>query len=380
MKSESAAAKGGVANGGVANGGSPDAGKTLSFSSALVWTRRNLFNSWGNSLITIVALWMIYEVVTSMMGWMFVHAAYQGGQEECRAVEGFCWPFIADTWELFMVGRYPYELRFRPLLVLLLILAVAAPAIFRAVRQSLWYYGAWVATGLVALIIIRGSDFLSLEVVDTGLWGGLMLTMILSVAGIVVSFPIGVVLALGRRSQSMPVMRALCVGYIELIRGVPLITILFMASNMLPLFFPSGFDLDKVLAAQIGIIMFSAAYMAEVVRGGLQAIPTGQIEAAEAVGLNYFQTMVFIVLPQALRIVIPPLVSTFIALLKDTSLVQIIGLFDLLGIHGPIIANPIWLAQGIEGYVFIGIIYWSICFTISRYARNLENRFKSAQH
>ncbi len=356
------------------------AGTSPLWSIAVRWMRRNLFNSWFNSVITLAAMWLIYQVVTFLVGWALVNAAYGTGPESCKAAEGFCWPFIADTWELFMVGRYPYDLRFRPLLVLLLILAVAAPAIFRAVRQSPWYYGVWVLTGLVALFIIRGVDFLNITLVGTGLWGGLMLTMILSVTGIAVSFPIGVVLALGRRSQSMPIVRALCVGYIELIRGVPLITILFMASNMLPLFFPSGFDLDKVLAAQIGIILFSAAYMAEVVRGGLQAIPRGQIEAAEAVGLNYWQTTAFIVLPQALRIVIPPLVSTFIALLKDTSLVAIIGLYDLLGIHGPIIANPDWLAQGVEGYVFIGLVYWTICFTISRYARNLEKRFQAAQH
>ena len=356
------------------------AGKPPLWSKVVKWTHRNLFNSWFNSAISLAALWMIYQVMTSLVGWALVNAAYGPGPESCRAAEGLCWPFIGDTWALFMVGRYPYELRFRPLLVVLLILAVAAPAIFRVVRQSLWYYGAWVVTGAVALFIIRGVEFLNFTLVETGLWGGLLLTIILSVAGIGLSFPIGVVLALGRRNQTMPVVRALCVGYIELIRGVPLITILFMASNMLPLFFPSGFELDKVLAAQIGIILFSAAYMAEVVRGGLQAIPRGQIEAAEAVGLNYWQIMAFIVLPQALRIVIPPLVSTFIALLKDTSLVAIIGLYDLLGIHTQIIANPIWLAQGVEGYIFIGLIYWSICFSFSRYARGLEKRFQAAQH
>ena len=356
------------------------AGKPPRWSIALGWMRRNLFNSWLNSLITLAALWMIYEVAVFLVGWALVNAAYGFDPESCRAAEGLCWPFFADTWKLFMVGRYPFELRYRPLLVVLLIAGVAVPGIFRAVRQSIWYYAVWVAAGVVALFIIRGADFLNISLVNTGLWGGLMLTMILSVAGIGFSFPIGVVLALGRRSQSMPIVRALCVGYIELIRGVPLITILFMASSMLPLFFPPGFDLDKVLAAQIGIILFSAAYMAEVVRGGLQAIPRGQIEAAEAVGLNYWQTMAFIVLPQALRIVIPPLVSTFIALLKDTSLVAIIGLYDLLGIHAQIIANPIWLGQGVEGYVFIGLIYWIICFSISRYASKLEKRFQAAQH
>ena len=342
---------------------------------AVGWLRQNLFNSWFNSLLTLAAFWLIYQAVSAIVRWALLQAAFGGVEPEvCRAAEGACWPFIADMWKVFLVGSYPHELRGRPLIVLVLVAGVALPAVFNRVRQSAWYYLAWVLTGVVALLIIRGGDFIGLTGVDSTLWGGLLLTIILSVGGIVFSFPLGVMLALGRRSHSMPIVRALCVGYIELIRGVPLITVLFMSSIMLPLFFPAGFEMDKVLRAQIGIILFSAAYVAEVVRGGLQAIPKGQEEAAAAVGLGYWHTTVFIVLPQALRIVIPPMVSTFIALLKDTSLVAIIGLYDLLGISNQILANPKWLAQMIEAYVFIGFIYWVICFSISRYSLRLERR------
>lgn len=344
------------------------------------WLRQNLFNNWYNSLLSLAALWLIYQVVTRLFGWLLIEAAFGTQPEACKEVEGACWPFIFDNWQNFMLGLYPFEERWRGAVVFLILAATALPAVFSRVRRSSWYYGTWVLTGLACLLVIRGSDFISLTKVDSTLWGGLMLTIILSVAGIVFSFPIGVALALGRRSRSMPIVRALCVGYIELIRGVPLITVLFMSSIMLPLFFPSGFEIDKVLRAQIGIILFSAAYVAEVVRGGLQAIPKGQEEAAAAVGLAYWHTMVFIVLPQALRIVIPPLVSTFIALLKDTSLVTIIGLYDLLGVSTLILSNPKWLAQVIEAYMFIGAIYWVICFTISRYSVRLEERFKAGQH
>lgn len=372
MKSPAALLNGGD------NGGGRMRPRHTAWYTAWLWMRQNLFNSWSNTIITFVALWLLYLTLSSLVSWGLTEAAFGLDPEGCKATEGACWSFIADTWKVFMVGRYPYELYGRPLLVVYLILAMALAGIFKVVRQSLWYYGGWVLAGMVSMFIIRGADALNIQYVDTGLWGGLMLTIILSVAGIFFSFPIGVVLALGRRSQSMPIVRALCVGYIELIRGVPLITILFMASNMLPLFFPSGFEMDKVLKAQIGIILFSAAYVAEVVRGGLQAVPRGQIEAAMALGLPYWQTMTFIVLPQALRIVIPPLVSTFIALLKDTSLVAIIGLFDLLGISRPILSNPVWLGQVVEAYVFIGAIYWIICFSISTYSKRLEVRFKSA--
>jgi general L-amino acid transport system permease protein len=275
-----------------------------------------------------------------------------------------------------MVGTYPYELRWRPLMALLVVVALAALAVWPRIRRMRLYQLAWLVSPVVIFFIIKGSDTFGLSHVDTRQWGGVMLTIILSVVGIVFAFPIGLMLALGRRSR-MPVINLLSVGYIELIRGVPLITVLFMSSIMLPLFFPEGFNLDKVLRAQIGIIMFAAAYLAEVVRGGLQGVENGQEEAALALGLSYWQSMVLIVLPQALKIVIPSMVTSAISLLKDTSLVVIIGLFDLLGVANLVLANPIWLGKMFETYVFVAVIYWVMCFSMSRYARRLEIRFSA---
>ena len=225
---------------------------------------------------------------------------------------------------------------------------------------------------VIAFTLLSGGRF-GLEHVETSLWGGLMLTLLLSAVGIVAALPIGIVLALGRRS-SMPIVRALSIAFIELWRGVPLITVLFMASVMLPLFLPEGTHFDKLLRALIGIVMFQSAYIAEVVRGGLQAIPRGQYEAAEAMGFSYWQSMGLVILPQALKLVIPGIVNTFIALFKDTTLVLIIGLFDLLAIVQAGFQDPNWLGYAIEGYVFAGLVFWIFCFGMSRYSQALERK------
>jgi general L-amino acid transport system permease protein len=252
-----------------------------------------------------------------------------------------------------------------------LLLMMMAP-LFVARFQHKWPLGLTLVFGypVLAYVLFYGGWF-GLTVVETHRWGGLMLTLVLAVVGMVLSLPLGILLALGRRSQ-MPVVRAACVTYIELWRGVPLITVLFMASVMLPLFLPEGVTLDKLLRAMIGIVLFQAAYMAEVVRGGLQAIPKGQYEAAEALGLDYWQGMGLIILPQALKLVIPGIVNTFIALFKDTTLVLIIGLFDLLGIVQQAFADPKWLGYSVEGYLFAGLVYWAFCFSMSRYSQALE--------
>jgi general L-amino acid transport system permease protein len=230
----------------------------------------------------------------------------------------------------------------------------------------------WVAVGFFA-----GGVF-SLAEIETEKWGGLMLTLIVAGVGITASLPIGILLALGRQS-SMPVIRALCVAFIELWRGVPLITVLFMAAVMLPLFLPDGMTLDKLLRALIGVALFAGAYMAEVVRGGLQAVPRGQTEAARALGLGYWRIMLSVVLPQALRIVIPGIVNVFVALFKDTTLVLIIGLFDFLGIIKTALTNPEWLGYSIEGYVFAALVFWVFCFSMSRYSARLERRLGGAR-
>ncbi|MCZ6843399.1 MAG: amino acid ABC transporter permease [SAR324 cluster bacterium] len=341
------------------------------------WIRMNLFNTWYNSILTVLSLSLIYYTVTSLLNWGVRLARFTGVKpEDCQGIDGACWPVISDNWAFFMVGTYPYELRWRPLMALLVVVALIMLAVWPRIRRMRLYQLAWLVSPIVIFIIIKGSDTFGLSQVDTRHWGGVMLTVILSVVGIVFAFPIGLMLALGRRSR-MPVINILCVGYIEMIRGVPLITVLFMSSIMLPLFFPEGFNLDKVLRAQIGIIMFAAAYQAEVVRGGLQGVDRGQEEAAMALGLSYWQSMVLIVLPQALKIVIPSMVTSAISLLKDTSLVVIIGLFDLLGIANLVLANPIWLGKMFETYVFVAAIYWVMCFSMSRYARRLEIRFSA---
>ena len=296
----------------------------------------------------------------------------------CKAVDGACWPLVNDMWKLFMVGTYPEELRVRPLITLVIVVALLGLAFVKRMRKARVMQVIWFVSPVLVITIIGGSESLGMTPVDTPRWGGLMLTLILSIFGIICAFPVGLLLALGRRSK-LPIIRALCVAYIELIRGVPLISVLFMASFMLPLFFPEGFTMDKLLRAQIGIIMFAAAYQAETVRGGLQALGRGQEEAAMALGLSYFHTMVFIILPQALRNVIPILVSGAISLLKDTSLVVIIGMFDMMGIANAVVANPTWLGKHVEAYAFIAGIYWVICFSMSRYARHLEVKFSAGQ-
>ena len=343
----------------------------------LGWIRKNLFNNWYNSILTILFLWLIIYIVANLFDWGIRLASIIGTKpEDCQGIDGACWPVISDNWEFFMVGTYPFELRWRPLMAFLVVVALAALALWPRIRRMKLYLLAWFVSPIVIFFIIKGSDTFGLTQVDTRHWGGVMLTVILSVVGIVFAFPVGLALALGRRSK-MPVINMLSVGYIELIRGVPLITVLFMSSIMLPLFFPEGFNLDKVLRAQIGIIMFAAAYQAEVVRGGLQGVEKGQEEAAAALGLSYWQSMVLIILPQALKIVIPTMVSSAISLLKDTSLVVIIGLFDLLGIANLVLANPIWLGKMFETYVFVAAIYWVMCFSMSRYARRLEIRLSA---
>jgi len=228
---------------------------------------------------------------------------------------------------------------------------------------------------LLCLYLFSGDRF-GLEYVETPLWGGLFLTLVIAITGIVASLPIGVLLALGRRSN-MPVVKAVCVVFIEIWRGVPLITVLFMASVMFPLFLPEGVNFDKLIRALLGVTFFASAYMAEVVRGGLQAIPRGQYEAADALGLGYWKSMGLVILPQALKITIPGVVNTFIGLFKDTTLVLIIGLFDFLGMAQAVSTNPDWLGFYVEGYVFVGFGFWVFCFGMSRYSIQLERKLET---
>jgi general L-amino acid transport system permease protein len=290
---------------------------------------------------------------------------------------GACWAVWTDKYRLILFGRYPHEEQWRPALVVVLFIGLyIVSAIRRFWRKELAL--AWIAT-LTAVGVLMWGGVLGMPLVTEDYWGGLPITLILATFGLAFSFPLAVVVALGRRSTSMPAVRMLCVVYIELIRGVPLISVLFMASVMFPLFLPPGLNIDKLLRAQIAIILFAAAYLAEVVRGGLQALPKGQAEAADALGLSYWQKTGLIILPQALRLVIPPLVNTFIGFFKDTSLVLIIGLFDLLTMGKVALSDPPWESFSTEVYIGLAAIYIAFCFAMSKYSRSLERDLNRAR-
>ncbi len=340
---------------------------------ALGWVRGNLFNSPANSMATLVLLYALVMVLVPAFEWAVLKADWLGDSRADCSSGGACWVFITHRLEQFLYGFYPATAYWRINLAFGLLAAclawLAVPGLPRKGPVAVFTLGVY---PFIAFFLLRGGMF-DLPVVATHDWGGLSLTLVLAIVGIVAALPFGTLLALGRRSE-MPIVKSVCVVYIEFWRGVPLITVLFMASVMLPLFVPGELTFDKLLRAMIGIIMFQSAYMAEVVRGGLQAIPRGQYEAATALGLSYWKTMVLIVLPQALKMMIPGIVNTFIALFKDTSLVLIIGLFDLLGIVQAAINDPEWLGYSVEGYVFVALVFWAFCFSMSRYSQYLERQ------
>jgi len=302
--------------------------------------------------------------------WALVRAVWQPDAAACRAASGACWGFIVEKHRLIAFGTYPYEEHWRPALASLFLIALwvlsAWKALWKPQLVAVW------AVGLLVIGALMWGGVFGLPYVENERWGGLILTLLLTTFGLAFAFPLSILLALGRRSQ-LPLIRALCVAYIELIRGVPLISVLFMASVMLPLFLPAGVSIDKLLRAQIALALFAAAYLAEVVRGGLQAIPKHQYESADALGLTYFQTTLRIILPQALRIAVPPLVNTCIGFFKDTSLVLIIGLFDLLSTIKVSLNDPAWTGFGVEAYLFAALVYFVFCFAMSRYSRSLES-------
>jgi general L-amino acid transport system permease protein len=336
----------------------------------LQWLRTNLFSSWPSTLATIAILWLAWRLLPPFVDWALLGATWRAPDARaCREAHGACWAFIGEKHRFILFGTYPFEQHWRPALATALLISLW---FFSALRifWKWWLSAVWVA-GLSLIATLMWGGVFGLAYVENGRWGGLILTLILASFGAALAFPLSILLALGRRS-SLPVVRAMCVAYIELIRGVPLISVLFMASVMLPLFLPSGVTIDKLLRAQLALILFAAAYLAEVVRGGLQAIPLHQYEAAEALGLSYWKRTLHVVLPQALRFSIPPLVNTFIGLFKDTSLVLIIGLFDLLTTVKVSLQEPAWSGLGVEAYLFASAVYFVFCFAMSRYSRGLE--------
>jgi general L-amino acid transport system permease protein len=348
----------------------PSLAPPRSSTGVLGWLRANLFSSWWNTVLTLLALWLLIEVVPPIVHWALIGAVWGGVDAEvCREATGACWAFVHEKYRLMLFGTYPYDEQWRPLVFVAGFIVLCAYSAIPTFWNR-WLVAVW-AFALVFFGVLMWGGVLGLTYVENTLWGGLPLTLILSGVGMLVAFPLAILMALGRRSN-MPMIRALCVGYIELIRGVPLISILFMASFMLPLFLPTGVTIDKLLRAQVGMILFTAAYLAEAIRGGLQAIPRGQYEAADALGLPYWHKTLFIILPQALKITIPPMVNTFIGMFKDTSLVVIIGLFDLLLATRAAVSDPEWRRYFIEAYIFAAATYFVFCFTMSRYSQYLE--------
>lgn len=337
------------------------------------WVRNNLFNTWYNSVLTVAVAYLLVTSAAPLLNWLFLNATFSGESPSDCAGDGACWLFINQRLNFFIYGFYPEELQWRINLMFGLLALSFIPQFIERFPARRWL-GIFGMTGLPILgyILIPGGSF-GLESVPSHRWGGLMLTLILAYVGIFAALPLGILLALGRRSD-MPVIRGFCVVFIEVWRAVPLITVLFMASVMLPLFLPEGMNFEKLLRALIGITLWQSAYMAEVVRGGLQAIPRGQYEAASALGLGYWKKMGLIILPQALKLVIPGIVNTFIALFKDTTLVLIIGLFDVLGAVQSTVTDPAWQNVAIEGYVFVAFCFWVFCFGMSRYSQNLERK------
>jgi len=333
------------------------------------WVRANLFNGVFNSILTIVTLSFLWITVPPILWWAFVDSVWMTTGAACREASGACWSIIWTNFRFMIFGFYPAELQWRPLVAMLLLFGL----LFYSRNRDHWtkYLGYGWLVGLFLMGLLMRGGLFGLDPVEPSQWGGLPLTLLLSVFGLTAAYPLGVILALGRQSK-MPTIRILCVVYIELIRGVPLISLLFMGSIIFPLFLPEGINIHNILRAQIAIILFTAAYIAEVVRGGLQGMSRGQYEAAESIGLNYFLTMRLVILPQALKIVIPPTVSILISAFKDTSLVVIIALFDLLKTTQTVVNNPEWMGFSREAYIFIAILYFLGCFSMANYSRKLE--------
>lgn len=347
------------------------------------WLKVNLFSTPGSAVLSVLAIAVVLWVAESLIRYVLIDAVWTGADgAACRpSLDGACWAFVRVKLDYMRFGSYPVDQRWRinvteaiGAVLVVWLLWTGAPR--RSVAALLFF----VAYPIVAFILLRGVEAFGLPVIDTTLWGGLFVTLLMSVVGIVASLPMGVLLALGRRS-SLPIVRAACTIFIEVVRGVPFITVLFMANFMLPLFVPDWLSPDRLLRPLIGTAVFSAAYMAEVVRGGLQAMPKGQAEGAAAIGLSTWQGMRLIILPQALTTVIPGIVSTFIGLFKDTTLVAVVGIFDFLRTVEASRLDPTWSGPTISttSYVFAAMIFWVFCFGMSRYSQYTERRLQAGR-
>jgi general L-amino acid transport system permease protein len=338
------------------------------------WVRSNLFNGVFNSILSLMVLFILWKTIPQLIQWALIDSLWFADKTACRGNDGACWSIITANFRFIIFGFYPYELQWRPPLAMGILFFL----LFYSRNRNHWNkalgYG-WIA-GLTIMGLLMKGGVLGLAPVESSQWGGIPLTLLLAVFGLTAAYPLGVLLALGRQSK-LPVIRWLCVLYIEMIRGVPLISLLFMSAVVFPLLLPEGVTIDKILRAQVAFILFTAAYIAEVVRGGLQGMSRGQYEAAESMGLNYYLTMRLVILPQALKIVIPPSVSILIGAFKDTSLVAIIGLWDVLKTTNSVLVNPDWMGFSSEAYLFLAILYFCGCFSMSNYSRKLEKELST---
>ena len=353
------------------------------------WIRKNLFSNWFNTIVTIIVAYSLYKLIPWFLDWSIFRAdfIYNRINNEliidrtfCSKVidpegnYGACWAMILVRMKQFVYGFYPDQHLWRVNLTYFLLVFALIPLLVQSLPWRKHLIKFTIAFPFIAYVLLYGG--FGFEIVPTNNWGGLLLTLVLGVFGIALAFPIGIALALGRRSN-LPVIRMICVLFIEFIRGVPLITLLFFGTIMLPFFLPEGLTLDKVPRVLVAVTLFQAAYMAEVIRGGLQAIPQGQYEAAKSVGLTYWQMNRKIILPQAIRITIPSIVNTSIGLFKDTTLVLIVGLLDLLGIGKAGLADAKWMGLSNEVYVFVALVFFILTFAMSRYSLHLEKKLKT---
>lgn len=348
------------------------------------WLRRNLFSSPGNTLLTLAALYLLWSILVPLVDWLFIHAYWRGiTPADCPDKSAACWPFIHARFAQFIYGLYPESERWRISVGVPLGLLLAVPLwIPRFRHKFVLLCSLYVVYPCIGIFLFLGGWF-GLPYVETGAWGGFFLTIVTAFFVLGTSLPLAVLLALGRGS-SMPMLRLACVTWIELWRSVPALVVLFVAIIMFPLFMPPGMEIDKLLRALLALTVLMSSYLAEAVRGALQAIPPGQSEAADALGLGYWQKTFLVILPQALPTALPQITSNFIGLFKETTILLVVGLFDLLGMVQTAASDPRWLSPGVSatGYVFTGLFFWIFCFGLSRYSAHLERhtgRYRNAR-
>jgi general L-amino acid transport system permease protein len=344
------------------------------------WIRSNLFGDWKSGVVTVLIALLCLYAVPGIISWAFINAVGRPDSEACQAARGVgaCWGVVTEKYRLIIFGRYPLDQTWRPEIATLALLALLIASCMRVCWKP-WLALLWIAV-LALFFTLMGGGVMGLEKVPTDRWGGLPLTIMLASLSMVFAFPLAVLVALGRRSN-LPAIKTFCVIYVELVRGVPLISVLFMASFMFPLFMPPGFNIDVLVRVLVGITLFAAAYMAEIIRGGLQALPKGQLEAADTLGLSYWQTQRKIVLPQALALVVPSIMNNFISIFKDTSLVTIVSLYELTGAMGLAMnSDSNWRPFKIEAYLFIAAIYFAFCFAMSRYSLWIEKQLARSKN